>query len=668
MTTTWWIGRGSSKTVRVQDWLAHGLTEEDVVWDAANGWSVDEATLTSDQIAILAVDSEFRTGQTGPRALPAPSGVPIQTDYRQSAYAYWLAIKELTENFDPGDSTAFAAAVNEFLTANPVVTMLVAGLIDSGIIGRELVQAETKSDARVAIEAQASANPTAVKTNAYNAAPGDLIPADATGGGFTINLPEEPVSPSTIWVKKVDSTANPVTIQRTGSDVFNVSGGPSTVQLTIPGQSVELQYDLGIWYVLAHGTPITSLDARFLKIGDDILGSGGNKVIDLIDVTGGANYLQVENSEAGVTYVKLRAAGVDDNIGFWFFPKGNAAVRIYAPTGQTPTVRAEGVDSVLPLRFIDKAGGFLFYGTTVSDNDIPIVFSGAAANVGANVTLRGTGLFKYKGSEILTAAVLHAQASKTTLVAADEIPIIDSAASNALKKMLWSDLLSQIRGNIVGAAPAALDALDEIAAALGDNPNAITDILTAVGLRVIIGGALGTPSSGTLTNCTGLPVAALIGNIATALTIGTIKLGHASDAILSRTSTGRVGVNTDPIITVQSADTIFSKKVVPRVITTTITSTLTPSGSTSGGDLYSYQSLSQDLVIAAPIGTASDGILMRYRFRDNGTPRALTWNAIFRPIGVTGYTTTTANKIMIIDTIYNSADTKWDIVDVKQET
>lgn len=46
-------------------------------------------------------------------------------------------------------------------------------------------------------------------------------------------------------------------------------------------------------------------------------------------------------------------------------------------------------------------------------------------------------------------------------------------------------------------------------------------------------GALGTPSSGTLTNCTGLPVAGIAPSTSTALGVGSIELGHASANTLS---------------------------------------------------------------------------------------------------------------------------------------
>jgi hypothetical protein len=61
---------------------------------------------------------------------------------------------------------------------------------------------------------------------------------------------------------------------------------------------------------------------------------------------------------------------------------------------------------------------------------------------------------------------------------------------------------------------------------------------------------LGTPSSGTLTNCTGLPVAGITASTSTALGIGTLELGHATDTTLSRSAAGVLAVEGVNVLTV----------------------------------------------------------------------------------------------------------------------
>jgi hypothetical protein len=71
--------------------------------------------------------------------------------------------------------------------------------------------------------------------------------------------------------------------------------------------------------------------------------------------------------------------------------------------------------------------------------------------------------------------------------------------------------------------------------------------------------------------------------------------------------------------------------------------------------------------IAAPTGTPVQSQSLVFRFKDDGTARGITWNAIFRAIGVTLPTTTTASKLLYVGCKYNSNDTKWDVVSVQEE-
>ncbi len=77
--------------------------------------------------------------------------------------------------------------------------------------------------------------------------------------------------------------------------------------------------------------------------------------------------------------------------------------------------------------------------------------------------------------------------------------------------------------------------------------------------------------------------------------------------------------------------------------------------------------MSANTTIAAPTGTPVQSQSLIFRFKDDGSARTLTWNAIFRAIGVTLPTTTTASKLLYVGCKYNSTDTKWDVVSVQEE-
>jgi hypothetical protein len=129
--------------------------------------------------------------------------------------------------------------------------------------------------------------------------------------------------------------------------------------------------------------------------------------------------------------------------------------------------------------------------------------------------------------------------------------------------------------------------------------------------------------------------------------------------------TGKMYVGDVEVPTISSVSTLSAKRINPRSVTAASASALTPE--VEIGDFYAFTALAAALTIEVPTGTPVAGNRLMFRIKDNGTPRALTWNAIYRAIGVTLPTTTVANKVVYVSAIYNATDTKWDVLDVKQE-
>ena len=73
------------------------------------------------------------------------------------------------------------------------------------------------------------------------------------------------------------------------------------------------------------------------------------------------------------------------------------------------------------------------------------------------------------------------------------------------------------------------------------------------------------------------------------------------------------------------------------------------------------------LLFNAPGGTLVQGRSLIIRIKDNGTARALTWNAVFRAMGTALPSTTVLSKTLYLGFFYNSTDTKWDLVASAQE-
>ena len=116
-----------------------------------------------------------------------------------------------------------------------------------------------------------------------------------------------------------------------------------------------------------------------------------------------------------------------------------------------------------------------------------------------------------------------------------------------------------------------------------------------------------------------------------------------------------------------SADwTTFNDKAsyTPRVQTVTSSATVT---AVSTNDIVTITAQAAGLTLANPTGAFVEGQSLIIRIKDNGTARSIAYGTNFRAIGVTAPTTTVANKTTYIGCIYNSTDTKFDIIGVCTE-
>lgn len=102
----------------------------------------------------------------------------------------------------------------------------------------------------------------------------------------------------------------------------------------------------------------------------------------------------------------------------------------------------------------------------------------------------------------------------------------------------------------------------------------------------------------------------------------------------------------------------------PNVQSVSSAGTVTP---TFSNDAVKITAQAAALTLANPTGTAIDMLGMVIRIKDNGTARAISYGTQYRAIGVTLPITTVVGKTTYLAMIYNSDDTKWDVVAVGQE-
>lgn len=105
----------------------------------------------------------------------------------------------------------------------------------------------------------------------------------------------------------------------------------------------------------------------------------------------------------------------------------------------------------------------------------------------------------------------------------------------------------------------------------------------------------------------------------------------------------------------------------PRVGGTTSDAAPTPNADTQ--DIYALTALATAPTFGQPSGTPVNGQKLIIRIKDNGSARALAWNAIYVAGGTPLPTTTVISKILTIGFIYNTDNSlnKWQCVAVQQE-
>lgn len=101
---------------------------------------------------------------------------------------------------------------------------------------------------------------------------------------------------------------------------------------------------------------------------------------------------------------------------------------------------------------------------------------------------------------------------------------------------------------------------------------------------------------------------------------------------------------------------------------TSVASSATPSpiGDKKENEYY-LTALAVGATFAVPSGSPVNGNTLFIRIEDNGTARALAWNAIYRPMSEALPTTTVLGKLLYIGFVYNSTDSKWDCIGINQE-
>lgn len=138
---------------------------------------------------------------------------------------------------------------------------------------------------------------------------------------------------------------------------------------------------------------------------------------------------------------------------------------------------------------------------------------------------------------------------------------------------------------------------------------------------------------------------------ASATASGTLTLPAATDTLVGKATT----------------DTFTNKRITRRVGSAASSASLTIDSDSY--DMYILTALAEACTINAPSGTPTQGQELIVRVKDDGTARALSWNAAFRAVSsATIPATTVLGKVLYVGFLYNSTESKWDMVGYAQQS
>jgi hypothetical protein len=165
-------------------------------------------------------------------------------------------------------------------------------------------------------------------------------------------------------------------------------------------------------------------------------------------------------------------------------------------------------------------------------------------------------------------------------------------------------------------------------------------------------GAIGgtTPSTGAFTTLSTTTTM----DVGTVLSVGTtLELDHATDTTLSRAGAGDLAVEGVSVLTTSNTKTVTNKRVNPRT-SSSASGDITPD--LSSANIYQRTAQSAAITINAPTGTPVLGEVVVLMIKDNGTSRAITWNATYKPMAAALPTATTISKRLLVTAQYDGTD------------
>lgn len=291
---------------------------------------------------------------------------------------------------------------------------------------------------------------------------------------------------------------------------------------------------------------------------------------------------------AGSDYQILRRSGSSLGFGNINLASSNAVGATILPVANGGTGIAAfgtGIATALGINVGSAGAPVLFNGAGGTPSSLTGTnISGTAASLTAGAatilaTARAINGVSFDGSAAITVTAAAGTLTGTTLAANVVTTSITSVGT--ITSGTWGGSPIAVSSGGTGQSSAGIASFNAItgytaAGATGTTSTNLvfstSPVLTTPNLgtpsALVLTNATGTPSAITLTNGTGLPVAGITASTSTALGVGSVELGHASDTTLARDSAGVLSVEGVVIPSISSTNTLTNKTLTSPTIQT----------------------------------------------------------------------------------------------------